>query len=56
MVLKESLKVKNAAFLVYMKSWDQVDSGTASLQIKEIQLYSSTERELSKQDCKGELS
>lgn len=36
--------------------WNQADSGTASLQIEEIKLYSSAERKLSKQDSKGELS
>lgn len=36
--------------------WNQAGSGTASLQIEEIKLYSSAERKLSKQDSKGELS
>lgn len=49
LVLKESTAVKNALWFC-VKSLDRVDSGTASLQIEAIELRSSTERKLSKQD------
>lgn len=49
------MTVKNAACSVYVKPLDQVDFGNASLQIEEMELYSSTERKLSKQDSRGEM-
>lgn len=46
------MTVKNAARSVYVKPLDQVDFGNASLQIEEMELYSSTERKLSKLEAK----